>query len=231
MELEHLKASDYYVVEGEFEVFTYKFDHQEQLTKWREAAALMLQYIMGVEMIDKFKFAQNMYRASWFTLMSAVNQGIGDSNIGYFTPQRLHEMTVDDIAKALGLPNITLSEQGGLINVWGPIYWKFLHLTSILIDSNQKLIEVFAALMVNFNLFLYCGICNANYKKMNPIRTVSVPMIQSKDPISTIFALHNSVNRHTQKTSFPREAFAAMYNIKYDPSSTYKIHYSQVVVE
>lgn len=226
MMLKQFHAQNSYLVEGEFLKQTYSFNRQEQLEKWQKTASVMVAYMCGITINDKYKHCVFGYRAKWLTFIGHLNS----TNVT-FTAQQLHNLTLEEIYSKINLPTTTLSDSAGSMSQWGPAFWAFLHRTSILVDGDFNATEAFAALMLNFEIFLYCGVCKENYKRMQPIRVVSVPMIQSLDPISTIFMLHNLVNQHSHRTTISVDEFCKLNNLQHDPNSSLLMRYSQIVVE
>ena len=51
---------------------------------------------------------------------------------------------------------------------WGHSYWEFLHLTSIIAHDDRRILNCFAALLVNFCLALPCGTCSKNMTMRTP---------------------------------------------------------------
>lgn len=85
------------------------------------------------------------------------------------------------------------------LSVWGRDYWQFLHACSILVQNDPTSMRSFAALLINFDMLIPCAQCAAHYVLHDPIRNVSVPMIETGDAIGTIYQLHNRVNATAEK--------------------------------
>ncbi|UVT30807.1 ac92-like protein [Penaeus vannamei nudivirus] len=96
-------------------------------------------------------------------------------------------------------------------NVWGPIYWNFLHLASILCKTdNQK--ATFAYLLMNFNLVLICSECAFNFLDKKPF-TLTMMILLSGDTITSLYNFHNIVNKALHKKQFQYSDFLLKYNI------------------
>ncbi|KAG8148367.1 sulfhydryl oxidase [Chelonus insularis] len=114
-----------------------------------------------------------------------------------------HSMMYDACRELFGisekLEKIKLERNDWSLDKWGRAYWNFLHSLSILVQyTNQKyperlVMEYYAALMLNFDVILPCAVCADNYQKKNPLMSVSLPIIYSKDAIKVTYDLHNSV--------------------------------------
>lgn len=224
MTLVQFQPTKLLLIEGSFTRYIYTYNFKEQFDAWKVAASAFLAYAGGVDVLDKFKHIIYTYRSGWLNLIAEIN---GQPMI--FNAQKLHSMTMPDIYASLNLPETNLKDNDSSMTKWGPRYWQFLHLTSIMVNRSQIRTNIFASFMYNFDIFLYCSICSRNYQNLDAMRTVTVPMMQSKDPITTIFNLHNSVNQHTTKPTFTIEAFCDSYNLQYNSSAVEEIHYSQPI--
>ena len=196
-------------IRGELIRNFYTFDRNIAKAHYSSASAYFLSYMFSGVPAPKFQHTITAARKGWMQLISYLLYGVDklkdvDMNI-------LMNWTIDDACQTLNLEKIVLKPEEYTTTYWGPRYWKFLHLTSFLVDGRQEIIKMFASLMYIFNLLLICQICSLNYMKKQPMLTVTIPMIESSDPITTIFNLHNTVNIATNKKEFSIEAFCNKY--------------------
>ncbi|UBZ25488.1 Ac92-like protein [Crangon crangon nudivirus] len=99
-------------------------------------------------------------------------------------------------------------------SVWGRTYWFFLHFTSLLIKDDKTLIDTFASILLNFNLALLCGDCSVNYKAKDPLKTLTVRINETQDPITSLYLFHNIVNTAIHSHIYPIENFLTMYKLE-----------------
>lgn len=119
------------------------------------------------------------------------------------------------LQKELKLPIVTVEDKEYITTIWGPRIWKFLHYTSIMIQDNKELIQTFGCLMLNFDLFILCGICKESFKKKEPLSTILMRMKHSNDAITVLFNFHNMVNATLHKPLINILEFDEIYNVKH----------------
>ncbi|UHB41726.1 Ac92 [Macrobrachium rosenbergii nudivirus] len=108
-------------------------------------------------------------------------------------------------------------------NIWGPMFWRFLHLTSILSTTLMQ-IEIFAFTMLNFNLCLICPECAYNFKAKNPFKLM-MNISLSQDPTTNMYNFHNIVNEALKKEHYPFEQFLKDYKLEAKERNHIKIIY------
>lgn len=188
----------------------YKYNREDLHTLYKYAVEYYLAYVYAGTPSPKFQHTITIARKPWLQLISYLLYGT-DKFQGIETSTMMN-WTLDDVCKILDIEKKILTPQEYTIPFWGPRYWNFLHITSFLVDGRQNIIKAFASLMYIFNLMLICSTCSQHYMEKKPLLTVTVPMLESSDPITTIFNLHNTVNAATNKPQYSLEAFCNKYN-------------------
>ncbi|QBB28609.1 Ac92-like protein [Homarus gammarus nudivirus] len=131
-----------------------------------------------------------------------------------------------ELMDALHIKPTTIDKDAGYFkNVWGPIYWRFLHLTSILCRTKYQK-DLFATNMLNFNLCIICPECASNFKKKEPFIIMMI-MSLSEDVVTPIYNLHNIVNDSLHRQQYSFEDFLTLYNIQVTDTkiNTYRFIY------
>lgn len=73
---------------------------------------------------------------------------------------------------AIDMPEMYVQVSNYALNVWGPLYWKFIHITSILLQHGLSEDKVpgdlfgFCTIVYNIDLILPCNICTEHYKSI-----------------------------------------------------------------
>lgn len=206
----------------------YAFDRQRQFERFKRAATHFVGYLIHYKTVDRL-FVQ--YRIYWLVFVSRVLQTHGhrhepvtDDNMSV---DQFTALTLSDVYSRFQLDPYTFSPDDGYKNVWGNRYWEFLHTLTLCIDRNVPLIRAFANLMLNFHLVLVCGACYNNYRRKDPLRTVTVPIRETLDPITVTYNLHNAVNAETGNAQFALAEFCDRYECKL--VDTYTHNYRTIV--
>ncbi|AII15796.1 Ac92-like protein [Penaeus monodon nudivirus] len=97
-------------------------------------------------------------------------------------------------------------------DVWGPIYWNFLHLLSILCNKEEQK-KTFAYIMMNFNLVLMCSACAFNFRSKKPFM-LTMSMLITGDVITNLYNFHNLVNKALHKPYFDYSDFLDTYKLR-----------------
>ncbi|UBZ25594.1 Ac92-like protein [Carcinus maenas nudivirus] len=155
------------------------------------------------------------YQHNWVLLVESILKSY--DNVFNFKKRAYSNSTYEDIMTYFDIKPTILEDTDYYKNIWGPIYWKFLHLTSILCKTEFQR-NHFAANMFNFNLCMICGECAFNFKKKKPFLLMMIISL-SNDAITPIYNLHNTVNEAIRHRQYSFESFLALYNIKLISSS------------
>lgn len=138
------------------------------------------------------------------------------------------ETVVDYLKERVIQPTDLLDVTNLTTNVWGPIYWDFLHLSSILLQyklcrMKQYTIEKikpfidFCVLVINLDKGLICGVCAHNYLRFKTEYPTALDHLKkilcSGNFIYAIHLLHNIVNEKLDKKHFTQLDFAKIYTI------------------
>nr|WOZ57596.1 ac92-like protein [Menippe mercenaria nudivirus] len=205
-------------------------DPKQTFTAYLKSCSQFFAYLKVIKpdpRLVNFGDALNTYHNNWILLVSNILQSYDHSCAGFDNQNELIKTKIcipyDTVIERMALEQYTFNSVDGYKNIWGPVYWKFLHLTSILCKTSYQR-SLFGANMMNFNLTLICGNCSANYKKKNPFVLMTILTLQD-DCITPIFTLHNTVNAALNKTLFSFEDFLATYNLKAYENKILSINY------
>ncbi len=228
------------LIDGVMQKNYYKFDRQQAYENFKNSAAYFAGFLMDMMAVGKSAPIINGMKLKWLkfikTIMLYEDYEMDNSSSNFRDLNRFNELDYND------MPSLTLEQVSDMMDLdidkmkqyrenrgnWGPNLWLFLHNTSFMVDGNQIFIETFAGLMLNFNLVMYCSICVNGYVAKDPLQNVVIPMVESSDPITVIFQLHNLVNKSTNKPNLSIEAFCNLYNCNITDSES--ISYSRVIV-
>lgn len=131
-----------------------------------------------------------------------------------FTVTSFNNMTPAELLNRLKLEPYELERRDYHIMYWGPQYWYFLHTATCLVQTDVKLTDRFACLLINFDLIIGCGVCAIHYEEKNPLETLTMPIHKTQDPITQMFCFHNTVNVALGKAVYSEEEFLAYYRLK-----------------
>lgn len=113
------------------------------------------------------------------------------------------------------------------IDLWGPLYWKFFHYTSILLCHAHQTGKIsdfcnFSLLIYNIDEILPCAICTQHYKsiKESSMNQMIIRKIAYGEVISGLQQFHSAITANVQsynlhgvkKSHFDIDQFARMYN-------------------
>ncbi len=204
----------------EFNIHTYKITDLEFLVNaYKTSCSKFFAYLKIMRPdpnLKTFGSSINTYQNNWVVLASDILKhynhncsGVNSKN--HLIKNKMH-ITYNMILELLNLDKFEFQNIDGYKAVWGPAYWQFLHLTSILcVTTYQK--DLFSSNMLNFNLAMICGECSNNFKRKNPF-ALMVAMSISSDTITPIFELHNTVNLALKKPVYSFDDFVARFKIK-----------------
>lgn len=190
----------------------FTFDVDRQFESFKRAATYFVGYLVHYKTVDRM-FVQ--YRVHWLTFVSRVLRKHGHEHATVdekMTADQFAALTLPDLYERLRLDAHTFTPADSYKNVWGNRYWEFLHAASLCVDGDVTLTRAFANLMLNFHLVLVCGACYNSYKKKDPLRTVTVPMRETLDPVTVLFNLHNNVNAEIGNRPFSIWQFCDRYD-------------------
>lgn len=200
--------------EGIVDVNKYIINNKEEVIKnFEESASYFLLYRKGIQTNPKYPVKAKCfmkYTVEWYNFIKEVigtYRTVPNQNYTFYS-------NYETMRKQLSLPLVTINNNEYLPTVWGPRTWKFLHYSSILIQDNDILISTFACLLLNFDLFILCGICKEHFKRKDPISTIVMRIKYSKDPITVLFNFHNMVNASLHKPLINILEFKKIYNIE-----------------
>lgn len=95
-------------------------------------------------------------------------------------------------------------------NVWGPIYWEFLHTTAKECKKSVFLKRCLSILLLSFAYFIPCVNCQSHY--LQHIKEVELSDKIKEDPEMGIFVLHNLVNKSLNKPQLSLDDYNAQYS-------------------
>lgn len=157
----------------------------------------------------------NTYQNNWLILVSSILKHYNHVCKGINEKDTLIRNKVyisyDTIVDILNLKITTFQQIDGYKMIWGPVYWKFLHLTSILCATDYHK-SLFGTNMLNFNLAMICGQCSTNFKAKKPF-ALTIVLTISNDTITPIFDLHNTVNQALKKQIYNFKDFLEFYKL------------------
>lgn len=125
---------------------------------------------------------------------------------------------VENFADTYGIPLLPIPPKEFVLSIVGPIQWKFLHLTSMVVYGNSNLVDMYKNLLMNYNFLMFCSECIMNYTRKDYFRVIYFPMNQTKDSITPLYNFHNLVNIATFKKLFSFEEFKNLYELKAEPA-------------
>ncbi len=194
-------------------------DPDKTLDDYKHSVATFLMYIKKLKPKPTLKIAGASllkYQTEWVNFISdLLNKNPINYNKKFKKDDDFLHTSYEKILEMLNIPNkmAVVSEQHlWSKSIWGPIFWEFLHLTSIMCHTKKQM-ECFAYLMMNFNILLPCFICASNYIDKQPTFIANV-IIKDCDPITVMYDLHNTVNVSQNIDVFPYKSFLEKYNIE-----------------
>ena len=204
-----------------------KINYEITYEAFRRELVLFLQIICNIKNDIYREYLKNYYsntdtltvsRQSIITLFARI---LNINEIVTITDENFNMVFLKNYLKLNDLENVDVRNMQ-----WFHIYWRILHFTSILTyyqfhKSNKKnddIIQQFAAMLLTFNIFIVCQICFIHYMEKN-IPSYVEKILSTKDPITAIYNLHNTVNFN--RTVFKTETyymsidqFESMYLVK-----------------
>ena len=193
--------------------YTYDISLSVLVPQYIEAVSKFLAYMKKLVPKPHLKECGSyltQYQENWITLICDILKSVDHKTINC-TELDL-KLPYNQLMDALNIPKHYVHENAYYKNIWGPIYWNFLHFTSILCSKNENLRDRFSTNMLNFNLCMICPNCAFNFKNKNPFKLMMIMSI-SNDTITPMFNLHNIVNSALHKPQYPFEQFLKNYNI------------------
>jgi hypothetical protein len=127
------------------------------------------------------------------------------------------------------------------INIWGPMYWRFFHYMSILLQdlSYKKIInntELVIRLLWDLDKILPCPMCIGHYREAKSDE-VKFPMIQNAFHkiaygfiIAGIYDFHNIINLNINKSRCSRSDFINLYRCDVLSYVTVSFEYCRVPI-
>lgn len=128
--------------------------------------------------------------------------------------------------------NVLINPLNATTNIWGPIYWKFLHLTSILLQFKLNLIAPgkksvpieqlkhhinFIVCIITLDKGLICGVCAHNYTKLKSEEPTAIEFLKKEYCsgffIYATYLFHNMISTHNNKQRIGALDFAKIYKI------------------
>ena len=210
--------------ETEVEVLTFKYTLQDYASLQKAYAPVLAQvfyFIKGMKPRPELRKC-----GSYLIQYQSILFNLGINLLGYESIS-IHDYTVTPFEKLMERYNLPIPVETvtAYINVWGPHYWKFLHMTSLLVKTSTQL-TTFAVVMLNFNLVVICAECAFNFKAKDPFK-IMMNMVLSNDAITSIYTLHNTVNQALGKNLYPFETFLKDYKLEATNKDFIKIIYLQ----
>lgn len=211
----HLFAGEYTIPRE------YEFDRNIAYLRFKSATVHFLGFLKLVKLTHLLK----VYIVKWIKFIADVCNKYEGEQRGHITVDDLDFMSVEEfldfmrnnnVNARLGVENYIFNEPLLLINTWGTPYWTFLHYTSFCVYKDVRLTNNLAYLLLNFHLLLLCGACSYNYKMHNPLQTITIPMVQTSDPITIMYDFHNRVNKFTGSNIMSLDEFARTYTCQYE---------------
>lgn len=158
------------------------------------------------------------YQYNWFELIKNILQNqkvnINNNTVNKYT------VTYEEMMNVYNLPITDIQDNQYYKNIWGPVYWNFLHLTSIFCKTEYQK-DLFCTNMLNFNLCMICSECAFNFKAKKPFMLMMI-MSLSNDTITPLFNLHNVVNKCINHSEYSFDTFLEKYQLKITHSVTHK---------
>lgn len=188
---------------------------RDVVTKFKHVASNFLCYMSKLRPKITLKVCGGFllqYQYNWVRLVENIlrENGCSVSHIPESDQRKI--IPYDRIVQSLDLPRLEIKYDEYYKNIWGPVYWEFLHLTSILCMTPYQ-IDLFSTNMMNFNLCIICDRCAFNYKDKDPFKFTMLISL-SQDPVTAIYNLHNLVNEALHKSQYPFEDFIRKYNLQ-----------------
>lgn len=202
-------------LEGIVDVNSFKINNKQELIKnFEEYASYFLFYRKHITIDPHQPIKAKLfmrYTTEWYNFIRNV------TSTYKVTPKTVYSFFTqyEVLQKELELPIVTVEKEEYITTKWGPRIWKFLHYTSIMIQHNKELIMTFACLMLNFDLFILCGVCKDSFKKKEPLSTILMRIKHGNDPITVLFNFHNMVNATLHKPLINILEFDEIYNVKH----------------
>ena len=209
------------------DIYDYKLNDEAYIFhEFKKSAAHVLSYIKKLKPKPELRSCGSFllqYQHNWILLIENILISIGHKTNAKITSNSVYTCTYDGIMTNLNLQPYVLQDDEYYKNVWGPVYWQFLHLTSILCKTQYQK-DFFSTNMYNFNLCLLCGICAFNFKKKNPFLLMMLISLTG-DSITQIFRLHNMVNSALHKSQYSFEDFQKLFKLEVVNQKSKKITY------
>lgn len=215
---------------GEFRVCRYKIlDERATVQRLRVATAKLLWYVVHLVPTEKYNTVLSDYKRDLFAMLSVLfkhEREIPESTlVEYFKELKLNPDKGCDRFYKFAIDHFDLPQVSDFKDWWGHVYWEFLHLCSIMAQDDNEFQIAFSSILINFSLILLCGMCQENYDKLDPIISLTYPILVTGDPITRIYELHNKVNAHKvhPQPQFAIDDFVKLYNLEIISSQTKRI--------
>ncbi|UVX94863.1 Ac92-like protein [Callinectes sapidus nudivirus] len=201
----------------------YGFNDKELIREYKRSISKTFAYIKQLVPKKELKqCGQNLleYQYHWMLLVEDI--------LKTFKQELRHEsyrevinpnITYENLMKYFNIEATALEQHEYFKNIWGPIYWNFLHLTSMLCRTEYQK-NLFAANMFNFNLCMICSECAFNFKQKKPFLLMMIISITG-DSITPIYTLHNMVNDAIRHKHFEFEDFLKKYKLYTSPEKEF----------
>ena len=243
------------LIEGSIVVYDYTFDKQEKFKAFKEALTYFLAYVKYEGFKPNFRLykpnendpdtpiylASVKYLSGWIAFLLDVYNFYGESHgirvaelrSTIQTPPLINvekaivNLSYTDLCEEFKIEPVILQRDDMYRNKWGSRYWTFLHNISIVCQMNSNLTTKLANLMLNLGKILPCSECASNYRKKDPLVTVTIPMTQTMDSITVMFNLHTKERLDTGGKTISIEESAKWNELTIVNSKTVK--YSQII--
>lgn len=192
------------VVDDVFVQRTYNFGELNK-DQYKEVVAQFLYYVSIVTPIEKISTLFKAVHENLFNFIGKIIERKENVNLESFSPNYYKQMV-----SMFELPTIEKDK----LPWWGHVYWKFLHLSSFYTDKFNLHLQ-FNCVLMTLYLILPCPRCQENYEKLNPLKSLCIPIFKTKDATSMMYNLHNKVNLHKIEPSefFNFADFIKLYNL------------------
>lgn len=213
-------------------VYKVRIKKEELEERFRISLAQVIPYIFAPLRNKRRAYNPNENQlecaTAWISLINDVFKSFFqyENIIPTVNPTTLfNNYSIEDIYSNYKLPKYiyTSNLYNESTEAWGKRTWEFLHTLSVIVYNEIKLLEKFAYLVANLQIFTVCVVCRLEYFQIEPIGNVALKMILSRDPIYTLYELHNEINQQLGKDVYPFELFKSEYHLEVLENNTCKV--------